>query len=193
MRHARHAVMGGGRHVDDRSAAGWLERKLERCLGHVEHALDVEPPARAPAFRRDQLRRCEVLATGGVHEQLQGAGPASPVSVFDVSARPLVLVSGLTACDYLLWTWALNPHQDVPALVAGLTLPPLAAACLLMLVLGLARLVGRSANRAAVARSAARAEYRRPCFLCSAKLDAQFRELCLPYFCILHEFQPGLR
>jgi hypothetical protein len=71
-----------------------------------------------------------------------------------------VLVSGLTACDYLLWNWALNSHQDVPALVAGLTLPPLAAACLLMLVLGLARLVGRSANRATVARSTARAEYR---------------------------------
>jgi hypothetical protein len=78
-----------------------------------------------------------------------------------VSPRPLVLVSGLTACDYLLWNWALNAHQDVPALVAGLKLPPLAAACLLMLVLGLARLVGRSANRATVAQSAAREEYRR--------------------------------
>jgi hypothetical protein len=78
-----------------------------------------------------------------------------------VSPRPLVLVSGLTAGDYLLWNWSLNAHHDVPALVAGLTLPPLAAASLLMLVLGLARVLGRSANRATVARSATRAQYRR--------------------------------
>jgi hypothetical protein len=78
-----------------------------------------------------------------------------------VSPRPLVLVSGLTAGDYLLWNWSLGAHQDVLALVAGLTLPPLTAACLLMLVLGLARVIGRSANRSTLARGATRVQQRR--------------------------------
>ena len=45
-----------------------------------------------------------------------------------MSYRPLVLVSGLTLGDYLLWSWSLNHNHDVLALVSGLTLPPLAVA-----------------------------------------------------------------
>jgi hypothetical protein len=73
----------------------------------------------------------------------------------------LVVVSGLTACDYLLWNWSLGAHQDVLALVAGLTLPPLSAACLLMVVLGLARVISQSANRSTLVRSSTRAQHRR--------------------------------
>ena len=35
--------------------------------------------------------------------------------------------------DYLLWNWSLNGNHDVLALVSGLTLPPLALACLWLL------------------------------------------------------------
>ena len=65
--------------------------------------------------------------------------------------RPLVFVSGLTVGDYLLWNWSLNGGQDVLALVAGLTLPPLAVACLWLLALSLARLLARRARRPATA------------------------------------------
>jgi hypothetical protein len=61
-----------------------------------------------------------------------------------VSYRPLVLVSGLTFGDYLLWNWSLNANHDVLALVSGLTLPPLALACLATLAVNLLRLLGRS-------------------------------------------------
>jgi hypothetical protein len=80
-----------------------------------------------------------------------------------VSYRPLAFVSGLTFGDYLLWNWSLNANHDVLALVSGLTLPPLALACLAMLAVNLLRLLGRSThrsgNRAAVsgARGPARA------------------------------------
>jgi hypothetical protein len=66
-----------------------------------------------------------------------------------VSHRPLVFVSGLTVGDYLLWNWSLNGGHDVVALVAGLTLPPLAVACLWLLALSLARLLARHARRPA--------------------------------------------
>jgi hypothetical protein len=64
-----------------------------------------------------------------------------------VSYRPLALVSGLTFGDYLLWNWSLNANHDVLALASGLTLPPLALACLAMLAVNLLRLLGRSTNR----------------------------------------------
>jgi hypothetical protein len=64
-----------------------------------------------------------------------------------VSHRALLLVSGLTLGDYLLWNWSLNHNRDVLALVSGLTLPPLALACLWLLALTLARLLARSARR----------------------------------------------
>jgi hypothetical protein len=64
-----------------------------------------------------------------------------------VSHRPLVLVSGLTVGDYLLWNWSLNGNHDVLALVSGLTLPPLALATLWLLALSAARLIARSTRR----------------------------------------------
>lgn len=57
--------------------------------------------------------------------------------------RPLALVSALTAGDFVLWNWSLSANQTVLALIAGLTLPPLAAACALVVVITAARLVGR--------------------------------------------------
>lgn len=63
--------------------------------------------------------------------------------------RPLVFVSGLTAGDYLLWNWSLNSNRDVLALVSGLTLPPLAVACLWLLTLSVARLIASSTRRPA--------------------------------------------
>jgi hypothetical protein len=64
-----------------------------------------------------------------------------------VSHRPLALVSGLTVGDYLLWNWSLTNGHDVLALIAGLTLLPLGAACVWLLILSLARLLARSARR----------------------------------------------
>jgi hypothetical protein len=58
-------------------------------------------------------------------------------------------VSGLTVGDYLLWSWSLGGNHDVLALVSGLTLPPLAVACLWLLVISLARLIARTARRPA--------------------------------------------
>lgn len=64
-----------------------------------------------------------------------------------MSHRPLVLASGLTIGDYLLWNWSLSANHDVLALVSGLTLPPLAVACLWLLALSAGRLLARSARR----------------------------------------------
>jgi hypothetical protein len=60
-----------------------------------------------------------------------------------VSFRPLVFVSGLTLGDYVLWKLSLNSHHDTLALVSGLTLPPLGAACLWLLALAVMRLIAR--------------------------------------------------
>jgi hypothetical protein len=64
-----------------------------------------------------------------------------------VSHRSLLFVTGLTVGDYLLWNWSLNGNHDVLALVSGLTLPPLAVACLWLLAMSVARLIARSARR----------------------------------------------
>lgn len=64
--------------------------------------------------------------------------------------RPLVLVTALTVGDYLLWNWSLNSNHAVLALVSGLTLPPLGAACLWLAMLTVARFVARSARRPAI-------------------------------------------
>jgi hypothetical protein len=64
-----------------------------------------------------------------------------------VSHRPLVLVFGLTVGDYLLWNWSLNSNHDVLALISGLTLPPLAVACLWLIALAVSRLAGRTRAR----------------------------------------------
>jgi hypothetical protein len=60
-----------------------------------------------------------------------------------VPIRPLVFLSGLTLGDYLLWNWSLNANHAVLALISGLTLPPLAVACLWLLALALGRLIAR--------------------------------------------------
>lgn len=57
-----------------------------------------------------------------------------------------MFVTGLTVGDYLLWNWSLNGNHDVLALVSGLTLPPLAVACLWLLAMSVARLIARSAR-----------------------------------------------
>jgi hypothetical protein len=80
-----------------------------------------------------------------------------------VSHRPLVLVSGLTIGDYVLWNWSLNSNHDVLALVSGLTLPPLAVVVIWLLAISATRLVARSARRAGRNRTRARPQrYPRP-------------------------------
>jgi len=64
-----------------------------------------------------------------------------------VSHRPLVLLSGLTVGDYLLWNWSLAGNHDVLALVSGLTLTPLAVVCVVLLALTGVRLAARLARR----------------------------------------------
>jgi hypothetical protein len=59
----------------------------------------------------------------------------------------LVPVLGLAIGDYLLWNWSLNGSHDVLALVSGLTLPPLAVACIWLLVLSVADLVAATILR----------------------------------------------
>jgi hypothetical protein len=60
-----------------------------------------------------------------------------------VSNRSLALVVALTGADFLLWTVALGANNAMLAVIAGLTLPPLVAACTLALVLAAARLLSR--------------------------------------------------
>jgi hypothetical protein len=67
-----------------------------------------------------------------------------------VSHRPLALVSVLAIGDYLLWNWSLNGNHDVLALASGLTLPPLAIACVWLIALSAVRLIAHSTNRSRV-------------------------------------------
>lgn len=78
-----------------------------------------------------------------------------------MARRPLVFVSGLTLGDYLLWNWSLNGNHDVIALVAGLTLPPLAVVLLWLLALSLAQLLAHAARRPARRTGRARSRARR--------------------------------
>jgi hypothetical protein len=64
-----------------------------------------------------------------------------------VSHRPLAIVSVLAVGDYLLWNWSLNGNHDVLALVSGLTLPPLAIACIWLFALSVMRLLAHTVNR----------------------------------------------
>jgi hypothetical protein len=68
-----------------------------------------------------------------------------------VSHRPLAILSGLTLGDYLLWNWSLSANRGVLALVAGLSLPPLALACLWGLAVAGGRLLVRSVRNARTA------------------------------------------
>jgi hypothetical protein len=54
--------------------------------------------------------------------------------------------------DYLLWNWSLNGSHDALALVSGLTLPPLAIACVWLLALSAVRLLAHSTDRSRVRR-----------------------------------------
>lgn len=64
-----------------------------------------------------------------------------------MSHRPLVFVFGLSVADYLLWSWSSGGNHTVLALVSGLTLPPLAAACLWLVALTAGRLLAGAARR----------------------------------------------
>jgi hypothetical protein len=64
-----------------------------------------------------------------------------------VSQRPLVFLIGLTVGDYFLWSWSLNGNHTVLAVVSGLTLPPLAVACLWLLTMSVARLIAYATRR----------------------------------------------
>jgi hypothetical protein len=77
-----------------------------------------------------------------------------------VSHRPVVLVSGLTVGDYFLWNWSLNGNHAVLALVSGLTMPPLAVACLWLLALTVTRLAGDTRARRELRGGARRAASR---------------------------------
>lgn len=82
-----------------------------------------------------------------------GAGPSVYPAPYGlcVSHRPLALLSGLTLGDYLLWNWSLGGNHGVLALVAGLSLLPLALACVGLLAVTVARLLARSTRRARAA------------------------------------------
>jgi hypothetical protein len=56
-------------------------------------------------------------------------------------------VSVLAVGDYLLWNWSLNGSHDVLALASGLTLPPLAIACIWLLALSAMRVLAHAVNR----------------------------------------------
>lgn len=68
-------------------------------------------------------------------------------------ALPLLLV--LTVADYALWNWSIADGHDVVSLVAGLTLLPLTAATLALLVVGAARLLSFALARSAAHRHSA--------------------------------------
>jgi hypothetical protein len=78
-----------------------------------------------------------------------------------VSYRPLVFVSGLTVGDFLLWNWSLHGNHDVLALIAGLTLPPLAVASMWLLAVTLARAIAHHARPLRRSESVARAAEKR--------------------------------
>jgi hypothetical protein len=60
--------------------------------------------------------------------------------------RPLVLVGALAGGDFLLWNWSLSANHDVLALIAGVTLLPLAAASLLLAALTTLQLASRASR-----------------------------------------------
>jgi hypothetical protein len=61
-----------------------------------------------------------------------------------VSHRRLVLVSGLTLGDYLLWNWSLSGGHDVLAIVSGLSLVPLVLITASLLAVTTARALART-------------------------------------------------
>ena len=100
------------------------------------------PPGRRAATANAWPRRA-------VREAPAGDSPIPAKSVqpgdygLTVSQRPLAIVSALALGDYVLWNWSLGANHYVLALIAGLTLPPLAIVLVWLLAVGVARLVGR--------------------------------------------------
>jgi hypothetical protein len=76
-----------------------------------------------------------------------------PSSVFNVQQRPLVFVTAVACADYLLWNWSLNANHETIALLAGLTLPPLALATAWLIALAVGRAIARSAGRVRLGKS----------------------------------------
>jgi hypothetical protein len=64
--------------------------------------------------------------------------------------RPLVLVGTLTAGDFALWNWSLSANHDVLALIAGVTLLPLAATGALLFALTALQLASRFSRHPAL-------------------------------------------
>jgi hypothetical protein len=68
--------------------------------------------------------------------------------VFAMSRTRLVLVTALTLGDYVLWNSSLDGRHDALAIVAGLSLPPLALAWLWLAALTVARALARGTRAA---------------------------------------------
>ena len=80
-----------------------------------------------------------------------------------MSRRPLAFVSVLTLGDYVAWNWSLAGSHELPALISGLTLPPLAIALIWLTAVSLMRLLTQTTQRSravAAKRAAARARAR---------------------------------
>ncbi len=63
-----------------------------------------------------------------------------------MSHRALITIAALTLLDFALWHWSLAGDRDLPALVSGVTLPPLLAALVWLTAVNLARLLARGAR-----------------------------------------------
>jgi hypothetical protein len=107
------------------------------------------PSLRATTLRARRLRAGfpRYRRRSGVDFPLFPGPSPRPFTVVFVTRRPLAIVSGLTLGDYLLWDWSLTHNHDVLAVVAGLTLPPLALAWLWLLMLTLVRFTARTSRR----------------------------------------------
>jgi hypothetical protein len=60
---------------------------------------------------------------------------------------PLAIIALLALGDYLLWNWSLGANHDILALVSGMTLIPMLIALGWLIVLALAHLIARTAQR----------------------------------------------
>jgi hypothetical protein len=74
----------------------------------------------------------------------------------------MALVGALTAGDFLLWNWSLSANHDVLALIAGVTLLPLAAASVLLAALTALQLASRFTRLPAIPAALRRAHRRQP-------------------------------
>ncbi|HST56018.1 MAG TPA: hypothetical protein VLJ42_09020 [Solirubrobacteraceae bacterium] len=74
-----------------------------------------------------------------------------------MSRRPLAFVSVLTLGDYVAWNWSLAGSHELPALISGLTLPPLMIALIWLAAVSLMRVLTQTTqhSRALAAKRAA--------------------------------------